>query len=67
MAAGRVANPRALPVPPFQHQLRDFDIGGVGNLEDFAIAEDVAAAGGRRKLDGGVPAGVGGIEAGSRR
>ena len=63
LLAGREAIPGPLSVPPIQHQFRDFDVGGVGDLEDFAVSEDVAAAGGRRELDGGVPAGVSGIEA----
>ena len=50
-------------VPPFQHQLLDFDVGGVGDLEDRAVAEDVAAAGGGGKLNGGVAAGVLRVEA----
>ena len=54
---------RASRSPP-QHQLRDFDVVWVGDLEDLAVAEDVASAGGRGELDGRMPAGIGGVETG---
>ena len=49
--------------PPPQHQLRDFDVVRVGDLEDLAVAEHVAASGGGRTRCDMATAWLGGVEA----